>query len=97
MRVCADHRKGTHVIADVVSAVLRHLLGFSQWAAHLNDGSPMLLDPGVPGCHAFSFPRTALARGERVPRHAARSRRDAEEYGQISIACAHDGLLTFCM
>jgi hypothetical protein len=90
MRIHTDHRKSTHLIAGVVSTVQRHLLGFSQWATHLDDGGPMLLNPGVPCRHACLFLRAPLAIGERIPRHTSRTQFAAEVYGEIRIACAHD-------
>src|SRR5450631_1293980 len=63
MRLCAYYRESTDGIADIVDPMLRDLLGLPKWSAHADNGRVMFLDPRLPGRHAFSFLRTALAFG----------------------------------
>jgi hypothetical protein len=85
----AHNRESTHVIARIVDPTLRDFLGFPQWSAHADNGGVVFLDPRLPGRHAFSFLRTAIFFGKRVPGHASRTGFAAKEHGEIGIVRAH--------
>ena len=55
VRVRTHHRKGTHVIADILDASLRNLLSFSQGTPYLNNHSTMLLNPRLLGSDSLLF------------------------------------------
>ena len=90
VRIRAHDRESAHVIARIVDATLRDLLGFPQWSAHADNGGVMFLDPRLPGRDAFSFLRTAIAFGKGVPGHSSRTGFAAKEHGELGIVSVHN-------
>src|SRR5450631_2448591 len=80
VRVRAYNRESAHVIVRIIDPALRDLLGFAQRSAHGDDDGVMLLDPGFPRRHAFSFLLTAIAFGKSVPGHSSRTGFAAKEH-----------------